>query len=131
MATSALRWGRIVLGGFLAEIVLIAAVIPIRAAGGGETAVTIVAVAGSFVAFVPIAWWLGRSLPRPVLHGVLMGAFAAALYTALFVAGRQFDPSVGPMPFAYYVAHVLKMAGGAAGGWLAERAVASVRSVRL
>jgi len=121
MTRTSLRWGRIVLGGFLAELLLIVAVIPVRAAGGGEDAVTMLAVFGSFLAFVPVAWWLGRRLGRPVLHGVLMGAFAAAVYTALFFAGQLFDPTVPAMPLLYYVAHVMKLAGGALGGWLAQR----------
>ncbi len=84
MGATSIRWGRVVLGGFLAELVLVVLVIPIRALGGPESAVTVVAVAGSFFVFVPVAWWLFR-----------------------------------------YVAHVLKVAGGAAGGWFAlRRAVA-------
>ena len=128
MAKTSLRWGRIVLGGFLAELLLVVAVIPVRAAGGGEDAVTIIAVVGSFVAFVPVAWWLGRRLPRPVLHGVLMGAFAAAVYTASFFVGRMFDPTIPAMPLLYYVAHVMKLAGGALGGRLAQRSAEMTRS---
>ena len=124
MPRAVLRWGRIVLGGFLGELLLIVPVIPLRAAGAAEGTVTALAVAGSFIAFVPVAWWLGRRLARPVLHGLLMGAFAAAVYTALFVAGRTFDPTVPAMPLLYYVAHAMKLAGGALGGWLAQRAPA-------
>ena len=124
MATSSLRWGRIVLGGFLAELILVVVTMPIQLAGGGDTPLTAAAVTGSFVVFVPVAWWLGRSLPRPIAHGVLMGAFAAAIYTALALAGRWFVPSAPPTPFIYYVAHVLKLAGGATGGWLAQRSAA-------
>ena len=58
MAGTSLRWGRIALGGFLAELLLILAVIPLQAAGSGEGAITTVAVAGSFVAFIPVAWGL-------------------------------------------------------------------------
>jgi hypothetical protein len=119
-----LRWGRIALGGFLAELLLIVAVIPLQLAGSGQGALTTLAVAGSFVVFIPVAWWLGRRLAQPVLHGVLMGAFAAAVYTLLYVAGQMFDPSVPPMPLLYYVAHALKLAGGAVGGWLAQRSAA-------
>jgi len=128
MASSSLRWGRIVLGGVLAELILIAFVIPINLAGGGERAITVVAVAGSYVVFVPVAWWLSRALPRPILHGALMGAVAAAFYTVLAVAGRYFQPTAPPMPFIYYVAHVLKIAGGATGGWLAQRAAARLHA---
>lgn len=133
MTRTALRWGRIALGGLLAELLLILAVIPLQAAGGGQGAITALAVAGSFVAFVPVAWWLGRRLARPVVHGVLMGAFAAAVYTGLFVAGRMFDPTVPTMPPAYYLAHVMKLAGGALGGWLAQRSAtrAATRPARV
>jgi hypothetical protein len=129
MTTPSLRWGRIMLGGFLAELILIVAVIPMRAAGSGESAITILAVAGSFAAFVPVAWWLARPLARPILHGVLMGAAAAALYTLLTVLGKMFGPpDLPPTPFIYYVAHVLKLAGGATGGWLAARSASSART---
>jgi hypothetical protein len=122
MANSSLRWGRIVLGGFLAEVLLIIAVIPVYALQAGQTVLNIVAVAGSFAVFVPVAWWLGRTVTRPVLHGVLMGAFAAAAYMLMYLIGRQFDPSTPPMPSIYYVGHLLKLAGGAMGGWLSTRA---------
>ena len=125
MANASLRWGRIVLGGFLAELLLIIAVIPVYATEAGQTVLNVVAVAGSFVAFVPVAWWLGRAIPRPVLHGVLMGAFAAAVYTLMFFGGRWFDPSAPPMPAIYYLGHLLKLVGGATGGWLATRATTS------
>jgi hypothetical protein len=122
MATSSLRWGRIVLGGFLAELVLFVPVIAANIAGGGDRAVTAIAVSGSFFVFLPVTWLMTRGLARPVLHGALMGAAAAAIYTLLFVGGRYFNPAAPPMPFIYYVAHVLKIAGGATGGWLAQRA---------
>ena len=124
MGAGSIRWGRVVLGGFLAELILVVLVIPIRVLGGPESAVTLVAVAGSFFVFVPVAWWLCRSLARPVLHGALMGAAAALIYTLLAAIG-QFAPDAQPVPLIYYVAHVLKIAGGAAGGWFAvHRAVA-------
>jgi hypothetical protein len=128
MATTSLRWGRIVLGGFLAELILFLPVIAANIAGGGQRAITVIAVAGSYVVFVPVTWWMSRRLARPVLHGALMGAAAAAIYTLIGVVGRYFQPNAPPTPFIYYVAHVLKIAGGATGGWLAQRAVASAAS---
>jgi hypothetical protein len=122
MANSSLRWGRIVLGGFLAEILLILAVIPVYATGGSQTVLTTVAVAGSFLAFVPVAWWLARTTSSPVLHGTLMGAAGAAIYILLTVVGQQIDPNAPPVPWIYYVGHALKLAGGATGGWLAKGA---------
>ena len=125
MATESIRWGRVVLGGFLAELLLIVFVIPIRLLGGPESAVTFVAVAGSFVVFVPVAWWLGRSLQRPMLHGALMGGAAALIYTLLAVGAQFFVADPQPMPFIYYVAHVLKIAGGSLGGWFALQRMAT------
>ena len=125
MGAGSIRWGRIVLGGFLAELILVVFVIPIRAFGGPESAITVVAVAGSFFVFVPVAWRLFRSGVKPVLHGALMGAAAVFIYTLLGLVGQYFAPDSPPIPLIYYVAHVLKIAGGAAGGWFAlRRAVA-------
>jgi hypothetical protein len=124
MATSSLRWGRILLGGFLAEVLLIAAVIPVYAAGGNESIITAIGVGGSFLVFLPVAWWLGRTIERPILHGVLMGIAATVIYLVMTMIGRVLDPNAPPMPLVYYVGHALKLAGGAAGGWLAERSAA-------
>src|SRR5215510_10675116 len=107
MATGSLRWGRIVLGGILAECLLIVPIIPLRATGSSEDVVTAVAVVGSFAMFVPLAWWLGRSISRPILHGPLMGAVAAVFYTLMAVVGSLFVPNAPPTPFLYYVAHAL------------------------
>lgn len=127
MSTSSLRWGRIVLGGFIAELILIAAVIPMRALGSSESAITVLAVAGSFVVFVPVAWWLARPVGRPMLHGAMMGAAAAALYIAIGLVIGMFVPDAPPAPFIYYVAHALKIAGGTTGGWLARRSVGATK----
>jgi hypothetical protein len=116
-----LRWGRIVTGGVLGELLLIAAVIPLYAAASTATAITIVGVAGSYVAFVPIAWWLARPLSRPVVHGVLMGATAAAIYMAVSLGSSLFVAGAPPVPPIYYLGHLLKLAGGGTGGWLARR----------
>ena len=123
--TSSLRWGRIALGGFIAELLLIFAVIPMRMAGSSEDAITVLAVGGSFLVFIPVAWWLGRSLARPILHGVLMGAFATVIYLVLQVLTTMFAPEPPEVPAIYYVGHALKLAGGAVGGWLAGRSAAA------
>jgi hypothetical protein len=130
MAATSLRWGRIVLGGLLGEVLLLLAVIPMRAMGSSESAITVLAVAGSFAVFVPVALWLGRATPRPLLHGALMGGVAAAIYIALTIAGGLFVPDMPPIPWIYYVGHLLKLAGGATGGWLAQRAAGTTAAAR-
>ena len=123
--TSSLRWGRIALGGLLPELALILAVIPMRMAGSSDNAVNVLAMAGSFLLFVPVAYWLGRSLPRPILHGVLMGAVATAIYLVLQVLATMYAPEPPVVPWFYYLGHALKLAGGATGGWLAARSTAT------
>jgi hypothetical protein len=121
MGAHSIRWGRVLLGGFLAELILFAAVIPLQVAGSGQAAITALAVIGSFMVFVPVAWWLTRPLATPVLHGMLMGAAAAAIYLVLQLGTLLLVEDAPVVPYLYYVAHALKLAGGATGGWLAQR----------
>lgn len=114
MSNSAkIHWVRILIGGFLAEASLIAAVIPVFLLFG-QRAVTYVALSGSLVMCFLFALWVGRRVDSYlVLHGILVGVVATLLYVGL-TRGR-------PEPQAYLVAHVLKILGGAAGGFFAER----------
>jgi hypothetical protein len=68
----------------------------------------------SLVSCFLLALWVARGISsRFVLHGVLVGVVAALIYLALTRAQ--------PEPFAYVVAHVLKILGGAAGGLVGGR----------
>ena len=61
-----------------------------------------------------VALWVGRGLTsRFILHGALVGVVATLLYVALTLAR--------PEPFAYLVAHGLKILGGLGGGFIAGR----------
>jgi hypothetical protein len=58
-----------------------------------------------------------------VLNGFLAGAAGVVLYLCLVLVGAAVthtDPLASLTP-AYLLAHALKMAGGAVGGWLAAR----------
>jgi putative membrane protein (TIGR04086 family) len=114
MNTSAgIRWLRILLGGFLAEVLVIALVIPISLLFGKNTLTYSAPAASLFACFV-FALWVGRHLEsRFVLHGILVGGVATLIYVAL-TRGR-------PEPPAYLAAHALKLLGGAAGGLVAAR----------
>ena len=115
---SKLRWGRVVIAGLLAEVGLILAIVPVGLRLG-DTFLRYAAPPGSFVVcFLGALWACRRVESRFVLHGVLVGAVAALFYIAL--TGFQ------PEPLAYVIAHVLKLAGGAAGGWVAQRRKAEV-----
>jgi putative membrane protein (TIGR04086 family) len=106
-----IRWGWVLLGGFLAELVIFAIVIPLSIVAGRESLVYS-APAVSFVATFAFGLWAAKKAPqRRVLHGILVGAVATLIYVGISL-GR-------PEPIAYLVAHVLKVFGGAAGGYVA------------
>jgi len=108
-----IHWLRVLIGGFLAEVSVIAVVIPVFLLFG-QRAVPYAALSGSLVMCFLFALWAGRRVDsRLVLHGTLVGVVATILYVAL-TRGR-------PEPPAYFVAHVLKILGGATGGFFVER----------
>ena len=108
-----IRWLRVLLAGFLAEVSVIALVLPIALLFGKNT-LTYSTPAASLLTCIVFAAWVGRRLDsRFVLHGILVGVVATLIYVALTRGG--------PEPFAYLIAHALKLLGGAAGGLVAAR----------
>lgn len=122
-----MRIGRVIVAAVVVEVVLIALAIPLSRFG--QTPVTWMAVTGSFVLPLLLALWVARPLTsRFVLHGLLVGIVATAIFLALTAAARTFGPPQAPQPFAYQVAHGLKLVGGALGGWVAQRRAAAAGS---
>jgi hypothetical protein len=110
---SEFRWVRVFVGGFLAEVSVFAIVIPVSWLFGQRT-LAYTAVAASLVSCFLFAIWVGRGVStRVVLHGALVGVVATLLYVGL-TRGQSERP-------AYVVAHVLKILGATAGGFVAER----------
>jgi hypothetical protein len=108
-----IRWVRVLVGGFLAEVSVIAIVIPVSLLFGQRT-LAYTAVTASLVSCFLFAIWVGRGVSsRVVLHGALVGVVATLLYVGL-TRGQPERP-------AYLVAHVLKILGATAGGFVAER----------
>ena len=117
-----MRWGRALAGGFIAELLLIVAVMP-GFAMGSEPIVTWSAVIVAPLATFLAALWVCRRLEsRFVLHGALAGLAATLIYLVPVIASGQTQPAV------YWVAHGLKVLGGAAGGMLMARRMASAGS---
>jgi putative membrane protein (TIGR04086 family) len=115
------RWGWILLGGFLAELAIFVIAIPLSLLLGQES-LLYSAPCASFAATLGFGLWVARKAPqRRVLHGALVGVAAVLIYIGM---------SLGqPEPIAYIVAHVLKVLGGAAGGFIAlKRATANTVS---
>ena len=114
MSGKQIHWGRILLGGLLAEVALILTIVPLGLGLDlGENFLHYTAPPGSFITcFLGALWVCRRIESRFVLHGTLVGVVAALIYVALTRAQ--------PEPFAYIVAHVLKLVGGACGGFVAQ-----------
>jgi hypothetical protein len=124
-APPAIRWLRVVLGGFLAEVALIGVAIPLfLLLPNPQTALNLAIPPASFLVLIPFGWWAARGAPRSyVLNGVLTGLAGVVLYLLVGVVGSAIthrDPMESMTP-AYLLAHALKLAGGAVGGWLAGR----------
>jgi putative membrane protein (TIGR04086 family) len=113
MSGTRIHWGRILIGGLLAEVALILAIVPLGL-HLGDNFLHYTAPPGSFVMCFLGALWVGRRIESHfILHGTLVGVVAALIYVALTRAQSE--------PFAYIVAHMLKLAGGACGGYFAQR----------
>jgi putative membrane protein (TIGR04086 family) len=104
---------RILLGGLLAEVALILAIVPLGLRFG-DNFLHYTAPPGSFVmCFLGALWVCRRIESHFILHGTLVGVVAALIYVGLTRAQ--------PEPFAYILAHALKLVGGACGGFVAQR----------
>src|SRR5271154_914394 len=113
MSGTKIHWGRILIGGLLAEVALILAIVPLGLRLG-DNFLHYTAPPGSFITcFLAALWGCRRIESRFILHGTLVGFVAGLIYVALTRAQ--------PEPFAYIVAHALKLAGGAFGGFAAQR----------
>lgn len=119
-------WLKVLLGGFLIELALMIPVVPIFAlAPNPEPLLNVVIPPATLLVAVLIAAWVARRAERPVLIGTLTGIAALVFYGALALGAylaspETFNPSQSFGP-AYLASHVLKVAGGALGGWWVTR----------
>ena len=103
-----INWGRVLLAAFLMEVVLFAIAVPLYLSGAGRVNFYVIPPL-ALIATCAITVWLGRGIKTNfVLHGVLIGVVGTLMYIALTRAQ--------PEPWQYWVAHALKVVGGAAGG---------------
>lgn len=108
-----IHWMRVLIGGLLVEASLFVVVIPIYNILGQRPLLYVVPVASFVMSFV-FGLWVGRRVESHfVLHGILVGIVATLLYVGMTRAHAE--------PFAYLLAHGLKLLGGAAGGFVAGR----------
>lgn len=124
-----LNWPRVLLGGFLIEVVLAVVLIGGFAAAGVDIATgvsmmsALIIGVGCFATGFLIVLWLGREIQgHLVLHGFLMGLVATLLYVGLVVGSGQMSSALaayGPLTFA--VVNAARLAGALAGGLACAR----------
>jgi hypothetical protein len=109
-----IRWGRILAGGLLAELGILVGIAPFAFTASADRIFFYLVPPLSLVMTLVFGCWTAKRVEsRFVLHGTLVGVFAAVSY--LLVAWGQ------PLPSSYFYAHWLKVVGGALGGLLVSR----------
>ena len=89
-----------------------AAIIASIALMDGRDNLSYVAPPTSFAGVLAVAFWIARKAPQPaLLHGLLVGLVAMLIYLPLELSQD--------VTFAHLASSVLKVIGGAAGGFLA------------
>ena len=83
MNSTQLRWGRVLVGGFLAELIVFAIVFPVLYLFGQRAFLASILIASAVMPFI-FAVWVSRGIEsRFVLHGALVGLVAALIYIGL------------------------------------------------
>jgi hypothetical protein len=114
-----LRWGRIVTGALLLELVLIIVLVPPLQILGPEKVVPFVYAACLVLAFGVTRWILRRVSHRPIVHGALIGIVATVLYILMCLANPDGIRSVIAMygVFGFTVGNALRIVGCVAAGY--------------
>lgn len=121
-----IRWGRALLAALLVEFVLavVAAPIALSSPAAVPTLNALVPPA-SFVAALLVVLWLFRRSDRPIANGVVTGLMSLLIYTILALTAYWLAPEKTDfsqaMDLPYLSSHLLKILGGAAGGYLIAR----------
>jgi hypothetical protein len=123
-----IRWGWVLAAALLAEAAILAVFFLLLGAaflaGVPELAAPmstldyIDALVSSFVMFYLVVLWLGKRLDSDfVVHGALVGATAAILFTVMWIS------TTGSLtqPLPYVAAHLLKVVGGIVGGLVVQQ----------
>jgi hypothetical protein len=118
-----IRWGWVVLAGFLGEAATIALIMLLRVMHGHSVraydaqlsvAGRITFLVGVFALLLQSARWVARQAgARPLVHGLLVGMVAVLTYELVTIGIPV------PLTFSNFAVHALKLLGGAAGGWAA------------
>ena len=116
--SSRLRWGRIIGGAFLLELVLIIVLVPPLQFIGPQV-IPYVYPAVLIFGFL-VTWWILRKVPQhPVLHGTLIGLVATAIYVGMCAANPEGIQSVINLYglFGFIAGNALRTVGCMAAGF--------------
>jgi hypothetical protein len=124
-----IRWLRVVVAAFLVEVGLVVTGIPPLLVFGDIVLTTVVPVLCVVVPFV-VAWLATRKLSDArVLHGVLIGIVATAMYFVLVVAQGSIAEAAAAYGLPLFICvNALRIVSAAAGGYFADRRAAAVPS---
>jgi len=120
-----MKWKRALLGGLLAEVLVIVLISPVVLVVGLDKlgdpanvppALGYAIVIASFIAPVVVTQWVAQRLTSQfVLHGLLVGFTAFVIYMIPMTLSGESQPAI------YWVAHAAKILGGLTGGVVAAR----------
>jgi hypothetical protein len=108
-----IRWARIVIFGFLAELAVLAVFISSTMLLGEQPGRYSAVIASLVMPFLFGMWIASKVESKLVLHGILVGAVGILIYIGLTRAQ--------PEPALYLFAHILKLLGGGAGGYVMQK----------
>ena len=120
-----MNWKRALLGGLLAEVLVLILISPVAFAVGLDKlgdpanvppAIGYAIVIASFVAPILLTQWVAKRLTGQfVFHGFLVGFTAFVIYMIPMTLSGESQPPI------YWAAHAAKILGGLTGGFVAAR----------
>jgi hypothetical protein len=123
ISSTRLRWGRIIGGAFLLELVLVILLVPPLRILGADKVIPFVYPAVLVLGFA-VTWWILRRVgQRTVLHAALIGVLATVIYILLCLTdpnGLRGAVNVYGM-FGFIAGNALRIVGCTAGGYVVRK----------
>ena len=124
-----IRWGRVLLGGFLVEVTLFAITLPVFLLAG-MPGILVMVVPALFIVDFLFGYWVARRVQAQfALHGLLVGVVATLFYLGLNLA---MSGSLTPIlemygSFLFFLANGSRLLGATLGGVLAQKTASHSR----
>lgn len=120
-----MKWKRAMLGGLLAELLVLVLISPVVLVVGVDTlgdpanvplSIGYSIVIASFIAPMLLTQWVAKPLTSQfIFHGFLVGLTAFVIYMIPMTLSGESQPPI------YWAAHAAKILGGLTGGFVAAR----------